>query len=253
MEILLGFGIAMVVGMTGMGGGPLAAPLLMLVLGLPPAVAVGTSLLFVSVTKLAATTVYWRNQQIDWPSFRQLAKGGVPGVVAGTLLLDRLNGNAKLQPAVLAAIGALIAVMALLSFWRAIRSGAVEVAVERPHLLPWLALPIGLEVGFSSAGAGALTSIALLNTTKLAGRKVVGTDLVFGLLIAALGGGIHLTAGNANLDLLWKLSTGGVAGALCGAWMAGRLPAVALRIALNVVMAVLGQQLLWKGFVALNR
>lgn len=253
MEILLGFVIAWVVGMTGMGGGPLAAPLLMLVLGLPPAEAVGTSLLFVSVTKLAATTVYWSQQQIDWSTFRLLAWGGVPGVLLGTWLLDRLASHPKLQPLVLVTIGLLIALMALLSFYRSLQRKREAAIVERPHYLPWLAFPIGLEVGFSSAGAGALTSLALLNTTRLPARRIVGTDIVFGLLIAALGGGIHLTAGHANLELFWKLSLGGVAGALCGAWSAGRLPAPALRMALNVVMAVLGQQLLWKGFAALNR
>lgn len=253
MEILLGFAIAWVVGMTGMGGGPLAAPLLMLVLGLPPAQAVGTSLLFVSVTKLAATTVYWSQQQIDWPMFRRLAWGGVPGVLIGTWLLDRMTNHPRLQPIVLVTIGFLIALMALLSFWRSVRRKQNVVTVERPHLLPWLAFPIGLEVGFSSAGAGALTSLALLNTTRLPARRIVGTDLIFGLLIAALGGGIHLTAGNANLPLFLKLSTGGVAGALCGAWFASRLPAQALRVALNVVMAILGQQLLWKGMSALSR
>lgn len=253
MEILLGFAIAWVVGMTGMGGGPLAAPLLMLVLGLPPAEAVGTSLLFVSVTKLAATTVYWQQQQIDWRIFRLLALGGVPGILIGTWLLDRFSNHPRLQPVVLMTIGLLIALMALLSFWRSMQRKRETATVERPHLLPYCAFPIGLEVGFSSAGAGALTSLALLNTTRLPARRIVGTDLVFGLLIAALGGGIHLTAGHANLDLFWKLSFGGVAGALCGAWFAGRLPAQALRIALNVVMAILGQQLLWKGISALNR
>lgn len=253
MEILLGFAIAWVVGMSGMGGGPLAAPLLILVLGLPPAEAVGTSLLFVSVTKLSATSVYWSQRQIDWPTFRQLAWGGVPGVLLGTWLLDRFSSHPRLQPVVLVTIGLLIALMTLLSFYRSLRRSHDAVSVERPHLLPWLAFPIGLEVGFSSAGAGALTSLALLNTTRLAARRIVGTDLVFGLLLAALGGGIHLTAGHANLDLFWRLSLGGVVGALCGAWSASRLPAPALRLALNVVMAILGQQLLWKGFAALNR
>ncbi len=253
MEIILGFAIAWVVGMTGMGGGPLAAPLLMLVLGLPPAEAVGTSLLFVSVTKLAATTVYWQQQQIDWPIFRRLAMGGVPGVILGALLLDRMSGHTKLQPIVLLTIGLIIALMALLSFLRGLRNKQAGPAAERPRLLPWLAFPIGLEVGFSSAGAGALTSLALLNTTRLPARRIVGTDLVFGLLIATLGGGLHLSAGHADLALFWKLSAGGVAGALCGAWFAGRLPAQALRLALNVVMAILGQQLVWKGFIALSR
>jgi uncharacterized membrane protein YfcA len=253
MEVLLGFAIALVVGMTGMGGGPLAAPLLMLVLKVPPTEAIGTSLLFVFFTKLAAASVYWRRGQVDYAALRLLCLGGIPGVLLGTFALQRMARHPKLQPVVLTVIGAIIALMALMSLWRAFRPVASIPPVERRSRLPWLAAPIGLEVGFSSAGAGALTSLTLMSNTNLAPAFIVGTDLLFGLALAAAGGSVHLATGNMNLPLLMQLSMGGVIGALCGAWIGGRLPARAIRIALSAVMIYLGQSLLWNGFTALGR
>ncbi|MBI5281545.1 MAG: sulfite exporter TauE/SafE family protein [Candidatus Solibacter usitatus] len=253
MEALLGFGIALVVGLTGMGGGPLAAPLLMLVLGVPAVEAVGTSLLFVTITKSAAALVYWSRGHVDWPTLRRLCLGGLPGILLGTLLLQRMSQHPRLQPIVLTMIGAIIALLALLSLWRSFRKAAASERRERPGALPWLAFPIGLEVGFSSAGAGALTSLSLLECTRLEPARIVGTDLVFGLAIAALGGGIHLASGNLNQHLLLALSSGGVFGALCGAWLGTRVPSRVLRVALSAVMIILGQQLLWRGVAALSR
>lgn len=253
MEALLGFAIALVVGVTGMGGGILAAPLLMLVLGLPPAQAVGASLLFVTLTKAAAAVLYWHRGQIDWPAYARLLAGGVPGVLLGAFFLRKMSSHAKLQPVVLALIGAVIAVMAVVTVWRTLSRPAAPGRRYCPRALSWAAFPIGLEVGFSSAGAGALTSLSLFEFTRLAPASVVGTDLMFGLSIAAVGGGLHLASGPVDLRLLAQLTSGGIAGALCGASLAGRMPARALRFALSAIMAVLGQQLLWRGIAALSR
>lgn len=253
MEVLLGFAIAFVVGLTGMGGGPLAAPLLMLVLGVPPAEAVGTSLLFVFFTKLAAGSIYLRRGQVDKAALKLLCYGGIPGVLAGTVFLQKMTKHPKLQPLVLTAIGVIIAVMALFSLWRAFWPALRDHDPSKMSRLPWLALPIGLEVGFSSAGAGALTSLTLMSNTSLTPVRVVGTDLMFGLALAAAGGSLHLATGNLNVPLLVQLSAGGVIGALAGAWAGGRLPARAIRVALSAVMVYLGQHLVWNGVTALAR
>jgi uncharacterized membrane protein YfcA len=160
-----------------------------------------------------------------------------------------MSRHPKLQPVVLATIGAIIAIMALMSLWRAFRPSPLVESAERRNRLPWLAAPIGLEVGFSSAGAGALTTLVLMSNTHLAPAVVVGTDLA----LAAAGGSLHLVTGNMNVPLLIQLSSGGIVGALCGAWMGGKLPARAIRIALSAVMIYLGQNLLWNGFTALSR
>ena len=88
---------------------------------------------------------------------------------------------------------------------------------------------IGLEVGFSSAGAGALGTVLLFSRTMLAPTKVVGTDLVFGLIVSACAGGIHLAAGNWIPPVLSALLVGGLPGAVTGSMLAGRIPADALR------------------------
>lgn len=226
MEALLGFAIALVVGLTGMGGGPLAAPLLMLVLGVPPMEAVGTSLLFVTITKASAAVVYCYRRQVQWNLFFRLLGGGAPGVLLGTLFLQKMSRDPRLQPIVLATIGLVIASLALLNLYRSLRRRGLDVREERPKALSWVAFPIGLEVGFSSAGAGALTGLALMHFTKLEAAKIVGTDLLFGLAIAALGGSVHLATGNLNQHLL---------------------------LALSAILLLLGHQLLWKGLASLAR
>lgn len=253
MEVLLGFAIAFVVGIAGMGGGPLAAPLLMLVLGVPPVTAVGTSLLFVAVTKLAATSIYWSRGQIEGRALGQLLIGGVPAVLVGTLAIQHASEDKQLQPFVLTLIGVLVGAMAVFTLWRVIRPTRDVQREERRGWLKWIAIPIGLEVGFSSAGAGALTGLTLLHCTNIEPAAVVGTDLVFGLSIAVVGGGMHLAGGTVDKPLLLLLALGGVPGALIGAWVAGRIPARAVRATLGGVMVLLGQQLLWRGLSSLAR
>jgi uncharacterized protein len=247
MEVLTGFAIAMIVGLTGMGGGPLSVPILTLVLGLPAAEAVGTSLLFVMVTKLTATPIYFVRKQIDFSVMRRLALGGVPGVILGSLLLSKLN-TAALQPMVLSVIGATIALLAAVSLWKLRHKTAQRPAVARLYLLPWLAFPIGLELGFSAAGAGALGSLIMMYCTTIPANQIVGTDLLFGLTLATVGGGLHLAAGHVNPGLLLNLCIGGVAGATTGALIGTRLPARPLRLALSTLLVYLGGQLFWKGF-----
>jgi uncharacterized membrane protein YfcA len=221
----------------------------MLVLGVPSVTAVGTSLLFVAITKSAAALIYWRRGQIDRNALLRLLAGGIPGVLIGTFALQHAASDPRLQPIVLTLIGFVVAAMALFTFWRIFRPAPVSRG-ERRHWLSWIAIPIGLEVGFSSAGAGALTGLTLLHCTDLEPATVVGTDLVFGLSIAIAGGGMHIANGTLDRALLFLLAAGGVPGALIGAWLAGKIPARAVKAVLAGVMAFLGEQLLVKGISA---
>ncbi|MBV9646292.1 MAG: TSUP family transporter, partial [Candidatus Eremiobacteraeota bacterium] len=105
----------------------------------------------------------------------------------------------------------------------------------------------GAEVGFTSAGAGALGSLALLGLTRLSAAQVVGTDLTNALALATIGGGIQLVAGNCDVALLIKLLAGGVFGAVLGSMLAMRLPSRPLKWALAVWLTVLGIQLFVRG------
>jgi uncharacterized membrane protein YfcA len=250
MEAVYGFLIATIIGMTGAGGGTLAVPVLVLVCGLPTAEAVGTSMVFATFVKLLSTPAYLWRRQVSAPTLIRLLAGGLPGVVAGALLLSGLHTR-RLEHVVLVIVGGTTAVMAIASLWRLRRGDRSLARRDRSHWLSWVALPIGLEVGFSSAGAGALGAIAMMSFTPLAAPVIVGTDLLFGLGLSAAGGGLQLALGNVNGRIAAHLLTGGVAGALVGPWLATRVPLRTMRAALSMMLSVLGTQLFWRGVAPL--
>jgi uncharacterized membrane protein YfcA len=238
MEILLGFLIAVFIGLTGVGAGSMTTPLLILVLGLPTAQAVGTALIFSAVVKIITTPFYVARRQVDWPALGYLLGTGLPGVLAGSLLLGSFKSDW-----ITAIVGFTIMSIALLNLFR-------FGAVTRHDRKPWLALvglPIGLEVGFSSAGAGALGALSLMNLTLLAPAAIVGTDLTFGLVLALVGGGIRAAAGDLNWPVLIQLLAGGAAGAIAGSLLAHKLPSKKLRFILCLALVFLGGNLAWKG------
>jgi uncharacterized membrane protein YfcA len=248
MEFLLGFAIAIMIGLTGVGGGVITAPVLTLFLGVPPAESVGTALVFTALVKLVAAPLYLARRQVNFRLLALLLAGGLPGVVAGSYTLNRLNADHRKGP-LLAVLGGTIIAMAFLNLYRHVKSAqdaAASSARDRSRWLPLIALPIGAEVGFSSAGAGALGSLVLMTITRLSAAEVVGTDVLFGLALSLAGGGISLGAGNYHAALALKLSLGGVAGAFVGANLLSILPSRPLRVALSLWLVSLGGQLCWR-------
>ena len=252
MMALAGFLVALAVGLTGVGGGVLMTPVLILAFGLPPAAAVGTALLFVTVVKLLAAPVYVARKEVDYAAAGLLLLGGLPGAWAG-VRLHGLFREAHLRPAVLVVVGGVIVALALTSLCQALGRTRAGAGAERKAWLAVIGAPIGVEVGFSSAGAGALGNLALLNCTNAGPAKVVGTDLVFGLGLAAAAGGMHLASGNVDAAVFRQLCLGGIPGALGGAWLATFLPPRPFRAALTVVLLYLGSHLVWDGIRSFAR
>jgi len=252
MQIAAGFLIALMIGLTGVGGGVMTVPILVIFMGVPAAAAVGTALAFSALVKIPAGLVYLRQGNVDFAVLRRLLLGGLPGVVAGGLLLGEMEG-AGLRDVVLVIVGVTIALTAIFNLVRLVSDPERrEVGSDRRRLLPWLTLPIGLEVGFSSAGAGALGTLVLLYFTSLEAAQIVGTDLAFGLTLSAVGGGLHLGLGHLDRPLFLRLVAGGVPGAFLGARLASVLPTRALRAGLLVWLVLLGTQLLYRGAHALS-
>jgi uncharacterized membrane protein YfcA len=244
---LLGFLIAAAVGLTGVGAGSLTAPLLILLFDQAPATAVGTALAFTMAIKVVVAPVYLKRRQVNRRALGALCAGGVPGVLGGTLLLRYLDVH-RYQRAVLLLVGVTVAGMALYNLYRLLRRGTMSAGRDRLGWVAAAALPIGAEVGFSSAGAGALGSLVLSNLTALTPAQVVGTDLCFGLVVSSIGGAWHLTAGDCNWPLLRGLALGGLAGVMAGAWLSSILPARPLRAALAVALFALGLDLCWRAW-----
>ena len=246
MIFLVGFLIAFGVGLTGVGAGAVTAPVLILFFGIAPAESVGTALVFAAVIKLAVAPIYLLRRQVHLKILLRLCVGGIPGVLAGVLIVSELDAK-RYENILLVLVGATVAAMALYSLWRSVRKNAPPIGTDRSAWLPWIAAGIGVEVGFSSAGAGALGSLALLNLTTLTPAQVVGTDMLFGLVVALIGGGFHVSAGHYDSGVLGRLLIGGLAGVIAGANLSAILPARPLRIALSICLACLDIQLCWRG------
>ena len=240
----LGFLIALAVGLTGIGGGSFTVPALVLIVGLPAGEAVGTAFVFAGVLRLIAAPFYLLRQQVHSRYFRLMLTGAVPGLVLGIVAL-RILAKAGNSPVVIIILGVLLALTSGVSFIpRAQNRGF---AVENARWLPWLAFPIGIESGFSSAGAGALGTVLLLNYSEMSPTQVVGTDIVFGLVLAAIGSAVHWSFGSISTTILLQLLAGGVPGVVLGCLLARRVPAQKLKAVVAAVALAAGLQLVWSG------
>jgi uncharacterized protein len=244
MQYIIGFFIALFIALTGVGAGTVTVPVLVLFLGVPAPVAVGIGLTFSAAVKLILVPAQVVRGNIAWRTLGYMLLGGVPGVLIGSLFLKHLVtvGSQNLLNALLGAILVGTAAWQLVYSFRPMKQNAD--ARDRSRLLPWLMLPVGAEVGFSSAGAGALGSAALLGLTPLVPAQVVGTDIAFGFIVSLIGSGAHWFARNPDPALLLHLIAGGAVGALSGVMLSTRIPRRPLRLALWIWLLVLGGQFL---------
>lgn len=248
MQYIIGFVIALFIALTGVGAGTITVPILVLFLGVPAHIAVGIGLTFSAAVKLILVPTQIARRAVAWRTLGYMLLGGAPGVLIGSLLLRHLvsAGSENLLNAILGAILVGTASWQIAYSFRPMKGS--RGARDRSPLLAWLMFPVGAEVGFSSAGAGALGSAALLSLTPLEPAQVVGTDIVFGFLVSLLGSTAHLFARGANPDLLLELIIGGIVGAIAGTLLSAHVPRRLLRFALWVWLLILGSQFLFNSY-----
>lgn len=244
MNFLIGFLIAIAVGLTGIGGGSFTVPALLLLAGLTAGEAVGTAFLFAGVLRLIAAPFYLVGKQIHTRYLWLLLQGAVPGLLAGTWALRFLNRDGG-SPVVIVVLGVLLAASSSVTFIKRVQNPAF--ARKNYRWLPWLALPIGVESGFSSAGAGALGTVLLLNYSEMTPAEVVGTDLLFGLVLAVIGSAFHWSLGSISMPILFQLLAGGAPGVVLGCLLARKVPPHRLKTAVAMVAIFAGLQLVWVG------
>ena len=246
-----GFCVSLLVGMTGVGGGSLMTPLLILLFGIHPATAVGTDLLYAAATKTGGTLVHGLNRNIDWRVVGRLAAGSVP-LTALTLVslsvFGIYSGAARgLITAVLS--GALAATAAVLIFRKRILAFfAAHVGELSPRrttaLTVLLGAVLGVLVSISSVGAGALgvTAILLLYP-RLPTTRIVGTDIAHAVPLTLVAGLGHWMLGSIDWQLLGSLLAGALPGIMIGSYMSVRVPDVVLRFTLATTLLLVAGKL----------
>ena len=251
--VVFGFGVGVLVGTTGMGGGSLMTPLLILLFGIKPVVAVGTDLAYAAVTKTVGGIRHFHKGTVQLNIAGWLAVGSVPGALAGVALLELLDLEDDLILAIavgLVLTGALILARALVLTGEGERE---EIALDRRHkaFAAVLGLSVGTLLGVTSAGSGTLIAVGLILGFRLTPRRVVGTDVAHAAVLLWAAAFAHLISGNVNLALAGTLLLGSIPGVWVGTNLSTRLPERGLRPALGIVMFTSGLALLTKAGIGI--
>jgi uncharacterized protein len=249
--VLAGFVVGMLVGMTGIGGGALMTPLLILLFGVHPAVAVGTDLLHAAATKTAGSLVHGFNRTIDWRIVRRLAAGSVPATIVTIIALGRLDINGPVMQQLIGAVlaFALFLTAATLIFRKAmVARYAVGIGALPENRIALLTVVVGgllgVLVSISSVGAGAIgvTALVLLYPT-LPTARIVGSDIAHAVPLTLVAGVGHWFLGSIDWQIFAALILGSIPGILIGSYAAIRIPEVALRIVLAVTLLAVAMKL----------
>jgi uncharacterized membrane protein YfcA len=257
--ILFGLGVGILVGITGMGGGSLMTPLLILVVGIKPVVAVGTDLAYAAVTKTVGGWRHFRKGTVFPRMAFYLAIGSCPAAIVGVWFLDRMRvwiGD-DFDTFMIVAIGGTLLLTGSLVLLRALAM-ADQAARERrafrmsrKHKAGAIALgaSVGFVLGITSAGSGTLIAIGLILGFRLSPRRVVGTDVAHAAVLLWVAAFAHLVAGNIDFALAGTILIGSLPGVWIGTNIASVLPERTLRPALGIVIFASGLALVTKAGV----
>lgn len=252
-SVLSGFIVGLLVGLTGVGGGSLMTPLLILVFGTTATTAVGTDLLYAAITKSVGSIAHARKQNVDWSIVGLLAAGSLPGsaVTIGFMHLAGITGDSSPRLITFTLGIALVASAAAVLARPLIRRAMHGHAGERRH---WTApitaitgLVLGVLVTLSSVGAGALGMtllVILYPGVRLV--RLVGTDVAHAVPLTLVAGLGHLLLGAIDWLLLLSLLIGSLPGITIGSHMSARLPERVLRPILALILVVVGIRMLTK-------
>jgi hypothetical protein len=255
--IVSGLAVGLLVGLTGVGGGSLMTPLLVFLFGFAPTTAVGTDLLFASITKAGGVAVHHGTHgSVDWKIVRRLASGSLPSALGVIFFLEYFDiPKATITSVITVALGValILTAIALISRNRLMKTGQ-HVGNQRAERFERWQTPVtvltgvllGILVTLSSIGAGALGTVALFYLyPRLPTVRIVGTDLAHAIPLTAVAGLGHLHMGNVDFVLLGSLLVGSLPGIYVGSHLSARVPEHVLRPALASVLMLIGVKFVW--------
>jgi uncharacterized protein len=253
-QVIAGALTGFVVGLTGVGGGALMTPLLLLFFGVAPHTAIGTDLWFAAITKLAVTPLHYGKNLIDWQILRRLWMGSLTASLATTWWIGTHAADLATATLLKRAIAVAVCLTAAgLLFQKPLRERAGRRYVDTAaHLARWQApmtvaagVMLGVLVTLTSIGAGALGAVMLiyLYPTRLTPPRLVATDIAHAIPLAMFAGIGHAFTGGVDRTLLAALLAGSIPAALAATVVSTRLPHGMLRAALAVVLLIIGGRL----------
>ncbi len=255
--IIFGFGIGALVGMTGMGGGTLMTPMLILLFGVKPVTAIGTDIFYAAVTKTVGGWRHLRKGTVNLGLTFWLAIGSVPASIAGVWVISILQtkiGEAELDSIVYALLGGTLLMVGIITLARAlILSNLIEerddFEIKRRHKVAAVVIgaTTGFVIGITSAGSGTVIAILLIAIYRLTPQKVVGTDVFHAAILLWAAGLAHWVGGNVDFVLAGNILLGSIPGVIVGTHYATRAPTGFLRTALGVVLVASGIVTVQKG------
>jgi uncharacterized protein len=255
--IVFGLGIGVLVGMTGMGGGSLMTPLLILIFGIQPTTAIGTDIFYSAVTKTVGGWRHFRMKTVNMELVKWLSFGSVPAAVLGVAIVSVLQdhiGEDRLDSLVYAALGGTLLMVGVITLTRALilRDLVVErdrFDVERRHKVAAIVIgaTTGFVIGITSAGSGTVIAILLIAVYRLAPKRVVGTDVFHAAILLWAAGIAHWIGGNVDFTLAANILIGSIPGVVLGAALSDRAPQGFIRTALGLVLVGSGIVTIQKG------
>ena len=252
-----GLGIGILVGMTGMGGGALMTPLLILIFGVSPTTAIGTDILYAAITKTVGGWRHFRMKTVNMDLVKWLALGSVPAAIFGvelvSMLQDRL-GEDKLDSLVYAVLGGTLLMVGVITLFRALilartisERDDFEMKTRHKVAAVTIGATTGFVIGVTSAGSGTVIAVLLIAVFRLTPKRVVGTDVFHAAIVLWAAGLAHFGHGNVDLGLVGNILVGSVPGVVIGAALMGRVNQDHIRIALGVVLILSGFFTVQKG------
>jgi len=255
--VAFGFGIGLLVGMTGMGGASLMTPLLILIFGVQPVTAIGTDIFYAAVTKTVGGVQHLRAGTVHKGLAFWMAAGSVPAAIGGVAVIEYLKnsvGEDQLDGIVFGILGATLLVVGVATALRTVFIPDVikerfALHLYRRHIIAAVATGVttGFVIGMTSAGSGTLIAIILIAVFRLTPQRVVGTDIFHAAVLLWAAGIAHWIGGNVDFGLAGNILIGSIPGVLVGGRLAFRSGKNLLRGLLSIVLVASGIALIAKG------
>ncbi|MCE3603773.1 sulfite exporter TauE/SafE family protein [Massilia sp. P8910] len=252
--IISGFAVGLLVGMTGVGGGSLMTPLLTLLFGVPPSVAVGTDLAFASITKSAGTFTHRLRGTVRWDIVRYLCCGALPAAVAATLALKQFGAlDKEIGQIIRYSIAGSVMLTVIALLFKGKMLAWINAKPERQLQGKPLAAAtivsgalLGVLVTVSSIGAGAIgATLLVMLYPRMSAAEVAGTDIAYAVPLTAIAAFGHWWLGSINWALLAMLLIGSLPGITLGSWIAKSVPEGVLRALLAATLTMVAVKLVY--------